>query len=145
MVSEKEFRQKVEQRRLKEDGLKGEKNCLFKMLPRENRLISKRSFDETREKGKLLQSKSFGLVFLQRDDREPSRFGFIVSTKISKKAVIRNKIKRSLREPVSADLLNINKGFDVVFLVKKKALITEKDEIRKEVTEVLDTAGLLIN
>jgi ribonuclease P protein component len=52
-----------------------------------------------------------------RNGKKESRFGFIVSQKVSNKAVLRNKIKRRLRGLTADNMAKIKKGFDVVFLV----------------------------
>ncbi len=112
------------------------------MLARINRLKGTRSFDKVKKEGSLFQSKSFAIAVLERKDKEPSRFGFIVSNKISKRANARNKIKRVLRETVRTNLPKLKAGFDLVFLVKKPALTKQTKEIREEVSLVFKKANL---
>jgi ribonuclease P protein component len=66
-----------------------------------------------------------------------SRFGFIVSTKISKKAVVRNKIKRIIAESIRKRLPNIKKGQDIVFLIKPNVIKITKKELENEVHEII--------
>lgn len=48
-----------------------------------------------------------------------SRFGITVTKKISKKAVIRNKIRRRLREAIRKNLINLGQEkFDYVFIAR---------------------------
>jgi len=49
------------------------------------------------------------------------RLTVIVSQKVSKKATIRNKIKRSLLGSVSEELLQSNIGYDIVVVAKNSA------------------------
>ena len=49
----------------------------------------------------------------------PSRFGFVVSNKIDKRATRRNGLKRRLRAVIGEQLEKIKPGFDLVILVKK--------------------------
>ncbi|MBI2053956.1 MAG: ribonuclease P protein component [Candidatus Staskawiczbacteria bacterium] len=69
------------------------------MLPEKNRLRKKKDFEEI-----FKNSKSFKEGFLvlraRKNNFKTSRFGFIVSLKVSKKATVRNKVKRRLREAV---------------------------------------------
>ena len=64
-------------------------------LPK-NRRIDKNEFQEIQKKGKVFQSASFGVSVLDRQDKNESRFAFIVSKKISGLAVHRNRVKSSL-------------------------------------------------
>ena len=50
---------------------------------------------------------------------EQPKFGFIISRKISKKAVVRNKIKRLLAEEIRKNLDKFENGFRGIFLIKK--------------------------
>ncbi|MEK7526560.1 MAG: ribonuclease P protein component, partial [Patescibacteria group bacterium] len=103
------------------------------MLPRENRITEKKDFDEVRNKGRLVQSDSFAFGFIDNNAGTPSRFGFVVSTKISKKATLRNRVKRAMREGVRQNLTYIKKGIDGVFLAKTSILNKPTPEIMKEV------------
>ena len=103
------------------------------MLPPKNRLTKKSNFEKVKSEGKMFQSASFGLLVLERNDQTYSRFGFVVSTKVSKSAVKRNKIKRYFRLAVNDLLESVKDGFDFIFLVKKDALGTKQDKLSKEI------------
>lgn len=113
------------------------------MLPRKYRLVETNSFERAKKKGSVFQSKSFGMSVFKRKDNDVSQFGFIVSTKISKKAVERNKVKRLLRQPLLESLSQIKGGFDVVFLAKKEILKTNKEVLSKEVKGIIKIAKLI--
>ena len=112
------------------------------MLPRKYRLVETKSFERAKKKGSVFQSKSFGMSVFKRNNAA-SQFGFIVSTKISKKAVERNRVKRLLRQPLLELLSQIRSGFDVVFLAKKEILKTNREALSKEVKGVLKIAKLI--
>lgn len=127
------------------------------MLASKNRLKKKINFARVEIDGKLIQSKSFGLGIYNRSkdfngesNNTETRFGFIISTKISKKAVTRNKIKRIIAEAVRKELDTIQKGLDVVFLIKPNIFKNRNEEyidtdaIEKEVYEVI-TKNLQVN
>jgi ribonuclease P protein component len=107
------------------------------MLPKENRITDKQDFDEVKKKGKLVQSDSFAFGFIEKSADIPSRFGFVVSTKISKKATLRNRVKRAMREGVRQNLTYIKKGVDGVFLAKTAILNKPTPEIMKEVKDII--------
>lgn len=127
---------------LAEERKEGKASPLKKMLAHINRLTGTEDFDRAKEKGKLFQSNSFAIAVLAREDKEPSRFGFVVSNKISKKANIRNKIKRALRETVKQNLPKLKTGFDVIFLVKKVVLSRPVKDIVDEVPVTFKKAGM---
>ena len=108
------------------------------MLAKENRLKEDRDFEESRLEGKMFQSQNFGASVLNRKNDSPSRFGFVISTKISRLAVSRNRIKRALIEAIRMNLKNIPRGYDFVFLVKKSLADKRVDEIMKEVEAFLN-------
>ena len=59
------------------------------------------------------------------------KFGAIVSKKISKKAVLRNQIKRRLMEAVRLNIEIFPEGFRGIFLVKKNILDKKEGEIEE--------------
>ena len=114
------------------------------MLASKYRLKKKINFARVEIDGKLIQSSSFGLGIYDRSkdfdgekNNSESHFGFIISTKISKKAVIRNRIKRTISEVIRKRIETIKKGLDVVFLIKPVAAIKTKEELEKETYETI--------
>lgn len=112
------------------------------MLPKNNRLKNKKEFKEVFRKGKGFE-KDFLFLKVKKIESDKSKFGFIVSRKISKKAVARNKMKRRLREIVRKEFPKIKPGIDAVLVVKKD--IEKKDflEIKKTVSQLFKEAGVL--
>ena len=94
------------------------------MLPSENQLKKEKDIERVFKKGKSFKE-GFLVLKIINNDLENSRFGFVVSTKISKKASLRNKIKRRLRELVRARLKKIKTGADGLFVAVPG--IEEKD------------------
>ena len=113
------------------------------MLAREFILKAKEDFEKVEREGTLFQSDSFGVAVLDRGDTESPRFGFIVSGKVSKEAVQRNRIKRALSESVRYELTTIKPGVDVVFLAKQICTAKSTDMLMREVKEVLPKVGIL--
>jgi len=112
------------------------------MLGKENRLRKKHEFGKVTSEGNILQSDLFGLAYL-KNNLDLTRFGVVVSTRVSKKAVSRNRIKRIFHSALRRCLDRIKKGFDVVFLVKRKAVGVNSNNLRIEIEEFLTKAGLL--
>ena len=100
------------------------------MLPEKNRLSKKKDFDKVFKKGKSSFDGLLGVKML-KNEQEFTRFGIIVSSKVSKKAVIRNKIKRRIRNIIAK---NYNSGADaknVVIISLPKILGKKYNEIEK--------------
>ncbi|MEK7497801.1 MAG: ribonuclease P protein component, partial [Patescibacteria group bacterium] len=112
-------------------------------LAKINRLTSKKDFALVKMKGKVFQEKTFALAVLDRGEGD-SRFGFVISTKISKRAVKRNKAKRLLRAVIQKKIKIIKKGYDVVFLAKAGVLDLDNNQAGEEVGRALKSAGLFV-
>ena len=88
------------------------------MLSKKYKLTDSSDFKKVQNEGKVYQSNNFGIAYLKRNDAQTSRFAFIVSTKISKDAVDRNRFKRTMSDAVRLSTIDLLPGFDVVFLGK---------------------------
>ena len=88
------------------------------MLARKYRLSGSRNFQRVEAQGRVFQAKDFGIAYFDRKDTDPPRFGFAISTKVSKEAVDRNTIRRHMSETVRLMVGEIKNGFDIVFLAK---------------------------
>lgn len=73
-----------------------------------------------------------------------SRFGFVVSTKVSKKAVERNRIKRRLRD-ITRKSPDIKIGFDVIIIVSPLANRAKYQIIKEDLMSLLKKLKLLNN
>ncbi len=107
------------------------------MLASIHRLSRKKDFDKIRKEGNLFQQRNFGVQVLEKGKDEVSRYAFLVSTKISKQAAQRNRIKRAMREAVRHKLFLIGKGYDIIFLPKKGIARKSTEEIMREVEEFI--------
>lgn len=112
------------------------------MLPKNYRLKKKKDFKEVVEKGKGLK-KDFLILKFIKNDLKTTRIGFAVGQKVSKKATLRNKIKRRLREAVNLLSAKIKSGYDLVFFAKKGSEEKSFSEIKEKVGEILTKAKLL--
>lgn len=85
------------------------------MLAKQKRLTKKKDFEKIYRKGKTVKN-DFLVLKTASNNLTINRFAFVVSQKISKKAVVRNKIKRRLRELVRLNINKMGAGRDFVFI-----------------------------
>lgn len=113
------------------------------MLAKKLKLTGTKDYARVQNEGQVFQSNSFGVAYLHREDSLPSKFGFIVSNKIAKDAVDRNRFKRAMSESVRMNTIRLIEGFDVVFLAKPSILKVSTSDIMKEVVVSLQKIGLI--
>ena len=113
------------------------------MLAKQHRLKKDKDFELVFKKGKAFNGKFLFLKVIKRNNLEVSRFGLIVGTKISKKATIRNKIKRRLRDVIRKKLEDIKPGFDVVIGAKTRIVDKSYQDIKEELEGLLEKTGVL--
>jgi ribonuclease P protein component len=112
------------------------------MLARKFSLTDSKDFKKVKDEGKVVSSDTFYLGIYNRGDAEVSRFGFVVSTNISKNASQRVRIKRALSEGTRIVGYKIKEGYDVVFVAKQTSAKKLTAELMREVSVALVTAGL---
>lgn len=110
------------------------------MLKQPHRLVKNSDFTRVLHKGRYTSTQFFLLKYFPNNQPQ-SRFGFVISAKVSKKAVERNLLKRRLREIIKHNLKTIKDGYDVVFLAKKNAIQLTFAQLQNEVLKML--RGLL--
>ncbi len=118
------------------------------MLQQENRLTKKRDIEITFEEGRFVGGNLVNLKVWKVDAKKyPKRgytggelqFAFVVGVKIDKRAVVRNRLKRQMREVVRL-LLKENKiqtGFFVMIMAKKEMIGVEYAKIDQDITAAL--------
>lgn len=113
------------------------------MLPKEYRLLKKKDFQLVFKKGKSLKEGGFILNFLKLDQKDDLKIGFIVSTKVHKKATRRNRLKRRMREAIRKNLPKIKRGYFLVFVALSQAIQYDFPTIEKELLVLLNKAGVI--
>jgi len=111
------------------------------MLPTENRLKNSEEFRFVKLRGYSVGTNYLLISYFNRKDDKATRFGFVVTRKIDRRAVVRNRISRLMREAIRKNLDNIKKGYDVV-LVARSDFETMND-CDREVARILKKAKLI--
>ena len=112
------------------------------MLPQINRLKKEKDIKKVLKEGEALNEEVLVLKVI-KNNLKNSRFGFIISGKISKKATIRNKIKRRLSETIRTKIKKIKTGADGLFIVKPGIEKKEIQDVDKIINKILFRANLL--
>jgi ribonuclease P protein component len=112
------------------------------MLASKYRLPLRTELNRIRQEGKLVQGRLFSFQVSLTKSNQPSRFGFIISSKIDKRAVRRNRAKRLLGEAINQLIPQIKPGYEVVVLAKKKLVEADFPEIERECLKLLQKAGM---
>lgn len=111
-------------------------------LKRAFRLRKSSEFLRVRQQGRSFTSRLLILAYVANES-ETTRFGFVVSKRVSKHAVERNYIKRLLSEAVRPLLPRLPGGLDIVLSVRTVAVHANADILRQEVVTLLRRARLL--
>ena len=91
------------------------------MLKKENRLTKDNDFDRAFKSGRSSYGRLLGIKAINNNLND-NRFGTLVSLKVSKLAVERNKIKRQIRAIVKNEAPLFNGNYDVVIVVHMAVL-----------------------
>lgn len=110
------------------------------MLPKINRLKKEKDFKDVFDKGRGFKQDLLYLK-IKNNDLKFSRFGFVISKKVSKKAVVRNKIKRRLREILKAKLPTIKKKIDGIIIVNP-GIDNSFVDLEETINKLFKKAGL---
>jgi ribonuclease P protein component len=108
------------------------------MFKRENRLVPGIKFNNSF----LLATPQFVLKE-KVNNLNINRFGIVVSKKIDKKAVGRNKIKRFFRTVILNLENKMNQGHDILLIIKKGIIGKTKEENILTVKQALTKAKLI--
>lgn len=108
------------------------------MLSQKYRFHSRGGVRYVFQKGRAIRSPLFSLVYTP-NTRGFQRFGVVVSKKVLKHAVGRNRIRRRIYEALRLELPNYQKPMDYLFVVYNKSVISMPfTDLRRHIRELLD-------
>jgi ribonuclease P protein component len=109
-------------------------------LKRDLRLSESARFDQIRRSGNCWSDRLL-VICLLPNELGFSRFGFAVSRRVGK-AVVRNRVRRRVREAVRLRLTDIAAGYDAVFVARPAAAQADYQQIQQSVEKLVRLAGL---
>ncbi|MGB3298584.1 MAG: ribonuclease P protein component [Phormidesmis sp.] len=120
-------------------------------LPKQNRLRSSQDFSQVHRKGSRAATQNMAIRALATQDRSvdgnssalSSCFGISISRKVSKRAVVRNRIKRQIKAAIRRYLPNTEPGWQVAIVVRAAAVECEFDDFLRELEYLLKKLKIL--
>ncbi|MFA5207604.1 MAG: ribonuclease P protein component [Candidatus Paceibacterota bacterium] len=112
------------------------------MLPKENRLKKEKEFEAVFKGGRTIKGKSVFLRYLI-NGTDKTKVGFVVSKKISKLAVIRNKAKRRMRDIVRLKKDGLKEGLSIVIISLPSISKMTYKEIKEDLENLLSKEELI--
>jgi ribonuclease P protein component len=112
------------------------------LLPHLNRLKKKSDFETVFKLGKRIKGEKLFLVY-NSNNKKINRYGIVVSSKVSRKATERNRLKRQINESLRKFFEDIKIGYDVIFVAQNNLKGETYEKINFELVVVLIKSGLL--
>ncbi|MEN9226425.1 MAG: ribonuclease P protein component [Thermostichus sp. HHBFW_bins_43] len=113
------------------------------MLPARHRLRDRRAFQALYQEGQRRSSSSLTVLFRPGEPGIPSQVGLVISRKVSKSAVRRNRLRRRLREILRPLCPRLKTGYRLLLIPKASLLTYSWQELSAEVHRLLQKADLL--
>jgi ribonuclease P protein component len=109
-------------------------------FPKQDRIRATRDFERVFRQGKKKQGRLVCLHYLYNNE-DRTRVGITVSKKVDKRAVVRNLIKRRLREIFRKNRQNFPGCLDMVFRALPACANAEFGELRDEIISLAADIG----
>ncbi len=118
-------------------------------LPKAHRLRDRKDYRAVYEQGIRRYSPHLTLIALPPKENKDialipaTTFGISISKKVSKKAVVRNRIKRQIKGVIRSYLQSVDPGWKVVIVVKPKAIECKYEHFLRELEELLKQTKII--
>ena len=114
------------------------------MISGKNRFHGHGSLRYVYSKGSAVRSPALTIKYVKNDRRKNSRAAVVVSKKVLKSAIGRNRIRRRLYEYIRLSFPNLSNTYDFVFIVTSPDLQTmPHNELTQLIDQLMDKAHLL--
>ncbi|RUS48783.1 ribonuclease P protein component [Cohnella sp. AR92] len=110
-------------------------------MQRKLRLRNREDFNRIYRQGQSFANSQFVVYWRKWPQNEQFRLGISASSKLGG-AVVRNRLRRMIKEIVRLNASKINSGLDLILIVRKPALNLPYPEMEKSLLHVLRKAGL---
>lgn len=107
-----------------------------KEFPAKYRIKKRSEFVRLQGEARKLYGKHV-LVLVAPSGLPHSRFGVVITRKIDKRAVVRNRIKRWMREIFRTHRAGLKENFDILIIARRGILDCTFEQLEREVLSVL--------
>lgn len=105
--------------------------------------MPRKTLETVLKNGENTHSQWFSVVSLrQKDPQKTSRFAVVVSKKVGKTAVLRNKLRRRGYQTIERGLVGLKSGYFVVVFFKKGTTELDTQTTQQKIVEILKKANL---
>lgn len=113
------------------------------MIPFKNRFHGHNSLRYVYKNGQAFRCRLLTIKIIKNPYRSESRMAVVISKKILKSAVGRNRIRRRVYEYARQKLNRLDQPFDIVFIISSSELLKMPyDDIVKQIDQLFDQAGV---
>lgn len=118
-------------------------HTLYSMISRQYRFHGHGSLRYVSKNATAIRSKWFAVKALPNRFRKHTRIAVVVSRKIHKRAVVRNRIRRRVYEILRQELPRLSQVYDIVVIVTSiETSMAPADELRATLLGQLDHSGV---
>lgn len=96
-----------------------------------SRIKKKKEFQDVQENGQKLFTKHF-IIFCLKGETSQNKIGITISKKVDKRAVVRNKLKRYVREIYRVNKEKLQGEYKIIVIAKKNAGSLSYADVKKE-------------
>ena len=115
------------------------------MLAFSNRFHGHGSLRYVYKNGVAKRSHIFTIKTVRNTHRKSSRFAVVISKKVHKSAVGRNRVRRRLYEIIRHEMARMELVHDVAIIVSSAEVLSlPSEELKKELVRLFDEAGLYV-
>ncbi len=113
------------------------------MISRQHRFHGLGSLRRVYQQGRSVRGPLLALKVLKNDRRREYRAAVVVSRKVNKSAVARNRLRRRVFEQLRLQADTITEPYDLVFTVfSEKLADLPPAELHKQINDLLEQAGI---
>lgn len=113
------------------------------MIGSEHRFHGHGSLKYIFSKGATFRTRHLVLRVIRNPRRKKSRFAVVVSKKVDKRAVVRNRIRRRLYSIIQEIIPEINTTYDIVFIATSADIqASDYEQLQQSVYQLLLQAGV---
>ncbi len=111
-------------------------------MKKEYRVKKEKEFQQVFKKGKSCANRKFVVYQMEKPNQDHFRVGLSVGKKLGN-AVVRNQVKRYIRQALTEDKENLKQDVDMIIIGRKGVEELNYHEVKENLRHVLKLANLL--